>query len=164
MGSMVSMKDMAGMDSSAGHATKGGEMAGHDMNSMKDMPGMSSKARNEPRSKGSVAHQDMGSMKGMPAVRQHAADAPMAKEGHHPAEAAVMGRGIVQSIDKANGKVKLTHEPIEALGWPKMTMFFRLKNGSLADPLKEGDTVQFSLEKSATGYVISGIQKGIASR
>ena len=72
---------------------------------------------------------------------------------------AIMATGIVQSIDKANGKVKLIHDPIAVLGWPKMTMFFRLKDAALADQIKEGDAVQFSLEKSHSGYVISGFKK-----
>lgn len=75
--------------------------------------------------------------------------------------ATIMATGIVQSIDKANGKVKLTHDPIIALGWPKMTMLFRLKDGMLADQVKEGDAVQFFLEKSLSGYVISGFKKAM---
>jgi len=71
--------------------------------------------------------------------------------------------GVVQGIDKANGKVKLTHDPIAALGWPKMTMFFRLKDDTLADQVKEGDKVEFTLEKSASGYVISRFQKSAPS-
>ncbi|MEO8009000.1 MAG: copper-binding protein, partial [Betaproteobacteria bacterium] len=55
-----------------------------------------------------------------------------------------------------------THDPIDALGWPKMTMFFRLKDSALADQVKEGDKVDFSLEKSASGYVISQIRKSAA--
>ena len=71
----------------------------------------------------------------------------------------IMATGVVKSIDKANGKVKLIHDPIAVLGWPKMTMFFRLKDTTLADQIKEGDAVQFSLEKSPSGYVISGFKK-----
>ena len=144
---------MPGMDSKTGDAAKGKDKAaGHDMGSMKDKPGMA-----------------------MPGMKKPAATAPMNKDGHHAMAmakpqsatgqaaiaptAGISGTGIVQSIDKANGKVKLTHEPIAAMGWPKMTMFFRLKERSLADQVKEGDRVEFTLEKSASGYVISGFQK-----
>jgi len=72
--------------------------------------------------------------------------------------AMIMATGIVQSVDKANGKVKLIHDQIIELGWPKMTMFFRLKDSQLADQIKEGDAVQFFLEKSSSGYVISGFK------
>ncbi|MEK6242969.1 MAG: copper-binding protein [Pseudomonadota bacterium] len=147
---------MPGMDAKAGDATKGKDgTAGHDMGSMKDKPG-----------------------KTMPGMDKPSATAPKSKEGHDamamakpqttPGQTAgiqtarITGTGSVQLVDKANGKVKLTHDPIAAMGWPKMTMFFRLKERSLADQVKEGDKVEFTLEKSASGYVISGFQKSIS--
>ena len=99
----------------------------------------------------------MGSMKGNPGMAMSAPDRPAA-----PAPRELTGIGRVQLVDKPNGKVKLTHEPIAAMGWPKMTVFFRLKERSLADQVKEGDRVAFTLEKSASGYVISGFQKPIS--
>lgn len=129
---------------------------------------------------GSMHSMNDMSGKTMPGMDSKVADAPMSKEGHGkmamakpqaaPVQsvsaqtAGITGTGIVQGIDKANGKVKLTHDPIEALGWPKMTMFFQLKDSALADQVKEGDKVGFSLEKSASGYVISGFRKGTAGR
>ena len=125
----------------------------------------------------------MGSMKdmpdkAMPGMDSNTADAPKNKEGQdampkakaqtspgqpdHPQIAGITGTGVVQVIDKVNGKVKLSHEPIAALGWPKMTMFFRLKDSALADQVKEGEKVEFSLEKSGSGYVISGWHRGAA--
>ena len=76
-------------------------------------------------------------------------------------DATIMATGVVKSIDKANGKVKLIHDPIVVLGWPKMTMFFRLKDAALADQVKEGDVVEFFLEKATPGYVISGFKKAM---
>ena len=75
--------------------------------------------------------------------------------------ATITATGVVTSIDKANSKVKLIHDPITALGWPKMTMFFRLKDAALAEQVKEGDAVQFELEKSSSGYIISGFKKAM---
>ena len=161
MASMHSMKDMPG----------------------KTMPGMDSKTVDSPMSKDGAGGHDMDSMKDMPdkpmpGMDSKTADAPMSKKGHGemamakpqtaPGQSAkaqtdgITGTGIVQGIDKVNGKVKLTHDPIAALAWPKMTMFFRLKDSALADQVKEGDKVEFSLEKSASGYVISGWHKGTA--
>ena len=71
----------------------------------------------------------------------------------------ITATGVVQQVDKANAKIKLSHDPIAALGWPKMTMFFRLKDGALADQVKAGDAVEFQLEKSGSGYVISNFRK-----
>ena len=122
----------------------------------------------------------MNSMKDMPRASAHAMDkqvaiAPKSKDGHDKVAiakphtesghstartAGITGTGVVQAVDKANGKIKVTHDPIAAMGWPKMTMFFRLKDSSLADQVKEGDKVEFSLERSASGYVISRFHKG----
>jgi Cu(I)/Ag(I) efflux system periplasmic protein CusF len=66
----------------------------------------------------------------------------------------ISGKGAVLKVDRANATVKLNHEPIPALNWPKMTMLFRLKEGALADQVKEGETVEFFLEKSGSDYVI----------
>jgi Cu(I)/Ag(I) efflux system protein CusF len=71
----------------------------------------------------------------------------------------VSGTGVVREIDKANRRVKITHEPIDALGWPGLTLFMRLKDGALADEIRENEKVRFNLEKSASGYVIAGFQK-----
>ena len=192
MGSMKDMpgKTMPGMDSKTADAPMSKDSAaGHDMDSMKDMPdkpmpGMDKKAATAPKSKkkGAGGH-DMASMKDMPdktmpGMDSKTADAPMSKKGHGemamakpktaPGQSAkaqtdgISGTGIVQGIDKVNGKVKLTHDPIAALGWPKMTMFFRLKDSALADQVREGDKVEFTLEKAGSGYVISGFQKGAA--
>lgn len=72
---------------------------------------------------------------------------------------AIVGAGVIRQIDKPNAKVKITHDPIAALGWPGMTMFFRLKDPAVADRIKEGEKVDFYLEKSSAGYVISGFRK-----
>ena len=165
MGSMKhgSGMTMPGMEAKTGDAPKGKEgAAGHDMGSMKDkpgaaMPGMDTKTGDAPKGKGGAAGHDMGSMKNMPGKTMPGMDKSAASTPKN-----ITGTGSVQLIDKANGKVKLTHDPIGAMGWPKMTLFFRLKERSLADQVKEGDKVDFTLEKSASGYVISGIRKSIS--
>ena len=154
---------MPGMDAKTGDARKGkGGTAGHDMGSMQQkpgtaMPGMHPSTGDAPKGKGGTAGHDMGSMKDMPGKTMPGMDKPAA-----PTPKNITGTGSVQLIDKVNGKVKLTHDPIAAMGWPKMTLFFRLKESSLADQVKEGDKVEFSLERSASGYVISGFQKSIS--
>ena len=118
------------------------------------MPGMDSKTGDAAKGKEKSAGHDMASMKGMPGMTMSAPDKPAGS-----APQSITGIGRVQLVDKPNGKVKLTHEPIAAMGWPKMTLVFRLKERSLADQVKEGDRVGFTLEKSASGYVITGFQK-----
>jgi Cu/Ag efflux protein CusF len=67
----------------------------------------------------------------------------------------VNGTGVIREIDNAKGRIKISHEPIDALGWPGITLFFRLKDGVRADQVQEGEKVGFTLERSASGYVIS---------
>ncbi|ODT86216.1 MAG: hypothetical protein ABS69_00070 [Nitrosomonadales bacterium SCN 54-20] len=64
------------------------------------------------------------------------------------------GKGVVVSVDRANATVKINHDPIPALDWPRMAMPFRLKERALAEQVKEGDVVEFFLEKSGSDYVI----------
>jgi Cu(I)/Ag(I) efflux system protein CusF len=71
----------------------------------------------------------------------------------------ISGKGVVLKVDRANGTVKINHDPIPALDWPRMTMPFRLKESALADQVKEGDKVEFFLEKSGSDYVIVKWQK-----
>ena len=126
------------------------------MGSMKDMqgktmPGIDSKTADEPVKRKNADEMAMAKPDGAPG--------PVA----NAQTAGITGTGIVLGVDKPKGKVKLAHEPIAALGWPKMTMLFRLKESALADQVKEPDRVEFTLEKSASGYVISGWQKSAAS-
>lgn len=71
----------------------------------------------------------------------------------------VSGKGVVLKVDRDNATVKINHDPIPALDWPKMTMPFRLKESALADQVKEGDKVEFFLEKLGSDYVIVKWQK-----
>ncbi|MEO9061433.1 MAG: copper-binding protein [Nitrosospira sp.] len=71
----------------------------------------------------------------------------------------ISGKGVLLKVDRVNATVKINHDPIPALDWPQMTMPFRLKERALADQVKEGDKVEFFLEKSGSDYVIVKWQK-----
>lgn len=66
----------------------------------------------------------------------------------------IPAKGIVLHVDQAKATVKIDHDPIPALGWPRMTMPFRLKERALAEKVKKGDAVEFFLEKSGSDYLI----------
>lgn len=177
MKNMPSMS-MPGMDPNSADAPPAkGSAAGHDM-TMADKDAKPVDALS--RKNGAAGH-DMGLMKNvpgkvMPGMSKPAAGESMGKESHGAMAMGkddsggkgrtgpVTGTGVVQGLDKASGKVKLTHDPIAALGWPRMTLFFRLRDNALAEKVKEGDAVDFSLEKSAAGYVISSLDKSPAQR
>ena len=91
---------------------------------------------------------------GMSGVGQAAPDAAAA-DGAQAASAV----GVVQQVKPEEGKIKISHEPIPALGWPAMTMYFRVKDKAVLEGIAAGDRVRFDLEKSATGLVITRMEK-----
>ena len=67
------------------------------------------------------------------------------------------GRGKVISIDVQAGTVKLAHDPIKSLKWPKMTMDFKAHDPAMLKDLKPGTQVDFELMKMGGGYQIMKI-------
>jgi Cu(I)/Ag(I) efflux system protein CusF len=55
-----------------------------------------------------------------PPQMQHGSDMQMAHDDHNH----VRGTAIVNAVDPTAHKVKLTHSPTAAIGWPAMTMEF----------------------------------------
>lgn len=87
-----------------------------------------------------------------------------AMENHatHKAKAAVQtvqGQGIIKSMDQDS--VVISHQPIKTLGWPAMTMGFKVADRSLLKGLAVRNQVDFSLrtEDAAMTAVITTIQK-----
>lgn len=72
-------------------------------------------------------------------------------------EATHAGRGKVVSVDSQAGTVKLTHDPIKSLKWPKMTMDFKAHDPAMLKDLKPGVQVDFELMKMGGGYHIMKI-------
>ena len=68
------------------------------------------------------------------------------------------GTGVVQSVDAAKSSVTLDHEPIKSLGWPAMTMGFKVGDPKLFAKLKKGDKIQFTFVQSGRDAVITSIQ------
>ena len=76
------------------------------------------------------------------------------------------GRGKVVEVDTKSGKVTLNHEPIKELGWPSMTMGFKVKDSGQLGKLKAGDAVEFDLKAEApekpdmpAQYMIERVEK-----
>ena len=66
------------------------------------------------------------------------------------AEKMPKGRGKVVDVDVKSGHVTLNHEPIKDLGWPSMTMGFKVKDSQQLSHLKAGDEVSFDLKAQAS--------------
>lgn len=75
-------------------------------------------------------------------------------DGHHtetamsaPATVAMVD-GLVKKVDKAAGKVTLSHGPIANIGMTMpMTMVFRVKESAWLDQMKVGDKIRFMADK-----------------
>ena len=66
------------------------------------------------------------------------------------------GEGTLTEVMADHGMLGIRHEPIEALGWPAMTMNFSVAPAVDLAGYKAGQAVHFTLEKQANGsYVIT---------
>ena len=62
-----------------------------------------------------------------------------------PASVGTQAVGKVNSVDAVNRTINLTHKPISALGWPSMTMDFKVAPLVDLGALKPGEAVTFTL-------------------
>ena len=54
--------------------------------------------------------------------------------------------GVVKKIDKAAGKVTVSHGPLTNLNMPAMTMVFRVKDAAWLETMAAGDKIRFQAE------------------
>ena len=78
----------------------------------------------------------------------------MAHDGRNDAH----GTGTVNSVDPAQHKVNLSHNPIPEIGWPAMTMEFPVAPSIDLKAIKPGTRVNFTIEQQPGGmYEIRAI-------
>lgn len=77
--------------------------------------------------------------------------------GTKPAGASASG--VVRDIDRPNFRIKIDHGPIPAIGMPAMVMTFKVKNPALLDQVKQGDPVNFEIEQSGLGWIITNLNR-----
>lgn len=95
---------------------------------------------------GHEAHQ----MRGMPSP-----DVQTVHDGGSDAHAT----GTVNAVDPAGHKINLSHQPIQSLGWPAMTMEFPVAPAVDLSRIKPGSRVNFTLEKGKDGmYQVQSVQ------
>ena len=68
-----------------------------------------------------------------------------------PAEHAA--RGTLNSIDRAQGRVNISHEAVASAGWPAMTMSFKLADPSAVPELAPGQRIEFRFTTEGGGTV-----------
>ena len=57
----------------------------------------------------------------------------------------IVGTGVVKAGDARAGALVIAHDPIPALGWPAMTMPFKVTDPKLLGQAVVGKKVQFTL-------------------
>lgn len=66
--------------------------------------------------------------------------------------------GVVKRVDAAKGVVSLKHEPVKSLGWPGMTMDFKVRDKKLLEGLKPEQKVTFEFVQEKSASVITSIK------
>jgi len=74
----------------------------------------------------------------------------------------ITGKGVVGGVNAGDGKINLSHEPISELGWPAMTMDFKLAEGVSTKDLKPGMAVEFDLMEKDDVYMIESIRPAMS--
>ncbi len=74
-------------------------------------------------------------------------------------EKSVTAAGSVLEIDRATGRVRIDGDAIKRLSWPAGIAFWQLKSPSLADQVKPGERIAFTLEKDGDVYRITGFSR-----
>jgi Cu(I)/Ag(I) efflux system membrane fusion protein len=67
--------------------------------------------------------------------------------------------GTLDEVDAKTGTLLITHEPVESLKWPRMTMEFVPANESLAKKLKPGAPIRFDfVERKPGEWVVTKLE------
>ncbi len=87
---------------------------------------------------------------GLAFVSPASAESDTHKDHQHQAESsmhhdAVMGKGVVHSVDLKKRKINLSHEPIPALKWPEMTMDLDVAEGVDLSALQPEQNIHFHI-------------------
>ena len=73
--------------------------------------------------------------------------------------ATAAGEGSVVEVDVGANRLRLDHDPIPALKWPRMEMEFAVTPGALPKSLKPGERVKFELQSGKPGeFVINRLE------
>lgn len=68
--------------------------------------------------------------------------------------------GRIETIGKDS--ITISHQPVAAIGWPAMTMTFRVAQPALTSAFKKGDRVRFAFDQPAAGPTLRRLSKEAA--
>lgn len=91
------------------------------------------------------AQSKMGDMKGMDMPAKPASSAQTTNQAN----------GTIKKVNPTTGYVMISHGPVNSLGWPPMTMSFKVKDKGLLGKLAVDQKVDFSFVKDGDDYVVT---------
>lgn len=65
--------------------------------------------------------------------------------------------GVVKTIDQAKSTVTVAHDPVKSLGWPTMSMGFKVPDRALLAKFKQDQRVSFEFVQQGGDYVVTQI-------
>ncbi|WP_310046789.1 copper-binding protein [Luteibacter sp. 3190] len=68
-------------------------------------------------------------------------------------------KGVIKAIDPAKGTITLQHEAFATLGWPVMTMPFKVASPAILNTVKVGDRVNFGLRAAGMNGTVTSLQQ-----
>jgi Cu(I)/Ag(I) efflux system periplasmic protein CusF len=87
------------------------------------------------------------------ALAQQAGGGPAPRPAAQTAE----GVGVIKAIDAKAGAVTIAHDPIPALGWPAMTMKFKVASPAVLHGAAVGRKAHFVLQNQGGKPVVTQI-------
>ncbi len=88
--------------------------------------------------------------------------APAPKPNPSPAKAPALYESVGRVEQISPASVTLSHQPVPAIGWPAMTMTFKLADPALAQGVKVGDRVAFAFDQLSAGPTVRRMSKATA--
>lgn len=70
----------------------------------------------------------------------------------------IVSVGTLNRLDANAGTVNISHEPVPTLGWPAMTMDFRVADVGQLKNLKSGDRVKFTIQQRGDQYLVTDLR------
>lgn len=84
-------------------------------------------------------------------------------DAHHAAAPAATAadayaEGTVKKVDKAAGKLTISHGPLAKLDMPPMTMVFRAADPAMLDKVKAGDKIRFVADRVDGVFTVTALE------
>jgi Cu(I)/Ag(I) efflux system membrane fusion protein len=90
------------------------------------------------------------------------APSPSPKRNPSPAKTPALYESVGRVEQISPASVTLSHQPVPSIGWPAMTMTFKLADPALAQGVKVGDRVAFAFDQPPAGATVHRMNEAIA--